>query len=199
VTERLILASKSIFRAKLLEAAGIEVDIVPAGIDERVVEAPALAQGASPAEVARLLAVAKATDVSARRPGRLVLGSDQTLALGRRRFSKPEGRDRAREQLTALRGRTHTLASGAALVRDGSVIWSSVEEAHLTMRGFSDGFLESYLDRMGETVRSTVGGYQLEGIGVQLFARIEGDYFTILGLPLLAVLEALRAHGELAA
>lgn len=195
--EPIVLASKSVFRARMLESAGLAVDIHPSEVDERAIEAPAMARGASPAAVAVLLSEAKALATSQRMPGRLVVGSDQTLALGEQRFSKPTDRTAARAQLAALRGRTHMLASGAALVRDGRVIWSDHEEVHLTMRGFSNAFLDDYLDRMGEVVTTTVGGYQLEGLGVQLFERIEGDYFTVLGLPLLKLLAALRAEGVL--
>lgn len=193
----LVLASKSVTRAHMLEQAGIAVEVVPATIDEREVEAPAMASGATPADVARLLSVAKAADVSARMPGRIVIGSDQTLALGQLRFSKPKSRDQAAEQLRALRGRSHVLASGAALVWNGQTVWSAVAEARLAMRPFSDEFLDSYLDRAGPLVSTTVGGYQLEGLGVQLFEAVEGDYFTVLGLPLLKVLAALRTLGLL--
>lgn len=196
---RLILASKSAIRASLLTAAGLELDLVPADIDERAVEAPALALGASPGDVAELLAVAKARAVAALHPGRLVIGADQTLALGTRRFSKPRTRAEARAHLEALAGRTHTLTSGAALVEDGAVLWSGVQGVDLTMRPLSADFLESYLDRLGETVFTTVGGYQLEGLGVQLFQAIEGDYFAVLGLPLLPLLAALRTRGVLEA
>jgi septum formation protein len=195
----LFLASKSATRVAMLAAAGLAFTTDPATIDERAVEAPAVARGASPAEVAVLLSEAKALDVSPRHPGAIVIGSDQTLALGPRRFSKPADRAAAREQLTALRGRTHHLSSGAALVRDGRVLWSGYQTVAMHMRDVSDTFLESYLDRMGSAVTSTVGGYQLEGLGAQLFQSVDGDTFTVLGLPLLPLLQALRDHGALAA
>jgi septum formation protein len=194
----IILASKSPTRAGMLTAAGLTFAMDPAAIDERAVEAPAMARGADPVEVAVLLSEAKALDVSPRHPGAIVIGSDQTLALGARRFSKPVNRAAAREQLTALRGRTHLLASGAALARDGRILWSGHQTVAMRMRDFSDAFLEDYLDRMGAVVTGTVGGYQLEGLGAQLFEAIEGDSFTVLGLPLLPLLQALRAHGALA-
>jgi septum formation protein len=193
-----VLASKSAIRADLLKNAGLAVEIVPADVDERAIEAPAIARGASPAEVAVLLAEAKALVVSRARPGAIVIGADQTLALGDERFSKPRDRAGARIHLSKLRGATHVLASGAAIARDGVVLWTGVQEARLTMRAFSDAFLEDYLDRMGAVVTTTVGGYQLEGLGIQLFERIEGDTFTILGLPLLALLGGMRANGLLA-
>jgi septum formation protein len=193
----LILASKSAIRLAMLRAAGLEVEARPAEVDERAIEAPAVARGESPAAVARLLAEAKAVAVSRAAPGQLVVGADQTLGCDGKRFTKPVDRWSAAAQLRALRGRTHQLASGAALARDGALLWSDVAEARLTMRDFSDAFLDDYLDRLGPVVTTTVGGYQLEGLGVQLFARIGGDHFTILGLPLLALLEALRAHGHL--
>jgi septum formation protein len=194
----IVLASKSPTRAGMLTAAGLTFAMDPAAIDERAVEAPAMARGADPVEVAVLLSEAKALDVSPRHSGAIVIGSDQTLALGARRFSKPVNRAAAREQLTALRGRTHLLASGAALARDGRILWSGHQTVAMRMRDFSDAFLEDYLDRMGTVVTDTVGGYQLEGLGAQLFEAIEGDSFTVLGLPLLPLLQALRAHGALA-
>lgn len=192
-----ILASKSTVRAKMLRDAGLTVELEPSSIDERAVEAPAMATGASPSAVARLLAEAKARDVSLRHPDRIIIGADQTLALGSRRFSKPKDRPSAAEQLTTLCGQQHILASAAAIARNGDILWSGVNEAHLTMRKFSQDYLEDYLDRMGDIVTTTVGGYQLEGIGVQLFDMVEGDYFTILGLPLLPLLAALRDRGLL--
>jgi len=145
-----------------------------------------------------VLARAKAQAIAARLPGRLVLGADQTLALGERRFSKPADRAAARGQLKALRGQTHELHTAVALARDGAIVFEHREVARLTMRAFSDGFLESYLDAMGGTVTASVGGYQLEKAGVQLFERIDGDHFVILGLPLVALLAYLRRAGCLA-
>ena len=191
--EALVLASKSVSRRAVLEAAGIPIEIVPADIDERAVEAGHAAQGAG--EVAALLARAKAAAVATAMPGRLVLGADQTLARGDRRFSKPADRAGAAAQLRALRGHTHALHSALALARDGGVLFDCVDTARLTMRDFSDRFLEDYLDLVGNAALTSVGGYQLEGVGVHLFERVEGDYFTILGLPLLPLLAFLRDKG----
>ena len=146
------------------------------------------------AAAARLLARAKAQSVSATRPGQLVLGADQTLARGNTRFSKPKDRAAAGEQLRALRGRTHELNSALALVQDGKVLFDCVNTARLTMRDFSDRFLDDYLEMAGAAALGSVGGYQLEGIGIHLFERVEGDYFTILGLPLLPLLVFLRQN-----
>ncbi|MEA2951380.1 MAG: nucleoside triphosphate pyrophosphatase [Alphaproteobacteria bacterium] len=194
--EPLVLASKSAARRALLEAAGIPLEVRPAEIDERATEAGAAAGGAEAA--AALLARAKALDVGARMRGGLVLGADQTLALGARRFSKPADRTAAAEQLRALRGQTHALHSAVALARDGKILFEHGEAARLTMRVFSDTFLDDYLATAGSAVTASVGGYQLEGAGIQLFERIEGDYFTILGLPLLPLLAFLRSNGYLA-
>jgi septum formation protein len=192
----LVLASKSAVRHTLLREAGIPVEVEPADVDERAVEAANAPCAAG--EVAALLAREKARVVAARRPGRLVLGADQTLALDERRFSKPADRTAARAQLAALRGRTHELHTAIALVRDGRVLFEHCESARLTMRAFSDRFLDDYLDAMGAAVTASVGGYQLERLGIQLFERIEGDHFVILGLPLLPLLRHAREAGWLA-
>ena len=186
----LVLASQSEVRGKMLAAAGLRFEIRPAHIDERAVETQAGVADASAA--ARLLARVKAQAVSAQRPGQLVLGADQTLALGTTRFSKPTDRNKATEQLRALRGRTHELHSAVALVRDGAVLFDCVDTARLTMRDVSDRFLNDYLDMAGEAAVHSVGAYQLEGIGIHLFEKVKGDYFTILGLPLLPLLKFLR-------
>ena len=191
----LVLASKSDVRLKILAGAGIPVDVRPAGIDERSVEARE--QNRNPAEVARILARAKAEAVSAAMPGRLVLGADQTLTLDGRRFSKPVDGDAAREQLTALRGKTHQLHSGIAMMRDGALMFEHIATASLTMCKFSDAFLEAYLDTAGSAACASVGAYQIESTGIHLFEKIEGDYFTILGLPLLPLLDYLRQYGSL--
>jgi septum formation protein len=192
----LVLASRSDVRGKILAAAGLRFEIRPAPIDERAVEAQAGALDA-PA-VARLLARAKSQSVAASLPGRLVLGADQTLARGNRRFSKPADREGAAAQLRDLRGRSHELHSALALVRDGAVLFTCVDTARLTMRDFSDRFLADYLDMLGDFATASIGGYQLEGIGVHLFERVEGDYFTTLGLPLLPLLDYLRQNGFVA-
>ncbi len=193
--EPLVLASKSAVRRAMLEAAGIPLEIVPADIDERAVETR-MASGTA-ADAASLLAREKARVGAARLRGRLVVGADQTLALGRTRFTKPVDRAAAREQLRTLSGKTHELHSAVALARDGRVQFSKVETARLTMRELSDAYLDAYLDAAGEAVTASVGGYQLEGLGSHLFERIEGDYFTILGLPLFALLGFLRREGSL--
>jgi septum formation protein len=194
----LLRASKSAVRRALLEAAGVAIEVKPASIDERGVEAKAGLAGAG--EVAALLAREKAKAAAAAgNPDRIVLGADQTLALGQRRFDKAADRAGAREQLRALRGQTHTLHSAVAVVRSGTVLYEHVDAAHLTMRPFSDAFLESYLDTVGDAATASVGGYQLESAGIQLFERVEGDHFTVLGLPLLPLLGFLRQAGWLAA
>jgi len=192
----LLLASKSESRRAVLAGAAIPVEVLPADIDERAIEARA--GDRSPGEVAALLARAKACAVAAERPGRLVLGADQTLALGRQLFSKPASLAAARDQLKQLRGATHELHSALALARDGAVLFERCETARLTMRVFSDHFLDAYMEAAGLAVTASVGGYQVEGIGIQLFERIEGDHFTILGLPLLALLHYLRGERYLA-
>src|SRR5436190_2627146 len=194
--EPLVLASKSASRHAILRDAGIPVAVEPTDIDERAIEQRSAKQDAG--ELAAVLAREKARTVTARRPGRLVLGADQTLALGERRFSKPADRAGARRQLAGLRGQTHELHSAVALARGGSVLFEHREVARLTMRSFSDQFLEAYLDAAGAAVTASVGAYQLEKVGIQLFERIEGDHFTILGLPVLPLLEFLRSAGWLA-
>ena len=189
----LVLASRSDIRGKILAAAALRFEIRPSQIDERAVEAAAAPADAAAA--ARLLARTKAEAVAATLPGRPVLGADQTLARGAQRFTKPKDRTEAAAQLRALRGRTHELHSALALVRDGDVLFQCVETARLTMRDISDRFIEDYLDMAGDLALASVGAYQLEGIGVHLFERVEGDYFTILGLPLLPLLEYLRGAG----
>lgn len=194
-TQPLVLASKSAARRDMLEAAGLRVEIVPADIDERAAE-----QGAKggAGEVATLLACEKAKAVSAQKPGRYVLGADQTLSLGDRRFSKPADRASAQAQLFALRGRTHELHSAFAVARNGTVLVAQADMARLTMRAFSDQFVDDYLDQMGPAAMTSVGGYQVEGRGIQLFDKVEGDHFVILGLPLLWLLAFLRHEGLLA-
>ena len=191
--EPLMLASKSASRRAVLQSAGIPIEIESADVDERGIEARAGLE--SPGRIAALLAREKAKAVSTKHPDRLVLGADQTLALGQRRFSKAPNRAVAREQLAALRGNIHSLHSAVCVMRGGAVLFENVDAAHLTMRPFSDAFLDSYLDAVGDKALSSVGCYQLENLGVTLFSHIEGDYFTILGLPMLALLAALRDNG----
>ena len=192
-----VLASRSEARAALLRGAGVPFETAGSGVDEAAVKAALLAEGASPRDVADALAEAKAVKVSARRPGALVIGADQTLDLHGRLFDKPETRGEARSRLMELRGETHALHSGVVAARDGAPIWREVATARLTMRSFSEAWLDGYLERGGEALLSSVGAYQLEAEGVQLFSRISGDYFTILGLPLLGLLDLLRRHGVL--
>jgi septum formation protein len=191
--EPLVLASKSAIRHAILRDARIPVAVEPADIDERGIEQRSAKEDAG--ELAAVLACEKARTVAARFPGRLVLGADQTLALGERRFSKPADRAGARRQLAALRGQTHELHSAVALVRGSSVLFEHREVARLTMRSFSDEFLEAYLDAAGTAVTASVGGYQLEKVGIQLFEHTQSDHFTILGLPLVPLLEYLRTAG----
>lgn len=194
--EPLLLASKSAVRRSMLEAAGIPVEIDPADVDERALEARAGVAHAG--EVAELLAREKARVVSARSGQRLVVGADQTLALGERRFSKPADRAAAHDQLRALGDRSHELHAAVAVARDGQVVFSHVDVARLRMRPLSDRFLDLYLDAAGARVTESVGAYQIERLGAQLFERIDGDHFTILGLPLFALLSFLRREGFLA-
>lgn len=196
--EPLVLASKSAPRRALLEAAGIPLAIDPADIDERAAEAASPKEAASPEGAALLLARAKAFETAKRNAGKVVLGADQTLALGAERFSKPKSIDAARAQLRKFSGRTHALHSGIALVRDGNVLFETVSSAHLTMHDFGDVFLDAYLEAAGDRVLQSVGAYQLEGVGVNLFEKIEGDHFTILGMPLLPLLAFFRNSGMIA-
>ena len=192
----LILASQSSARKTLLANAGISFEAVPADIDERSVQKNS---GLSaPDEIAGLLAREKASFVSSRNPGRHVVGADQTLALGNRLFSKPAGRAQAAEQLRLLAGETHELHSAVAVARDGKIVFSDVGIARMTMRHLGENEIEAYLDQAGQAVTTSVGAYQLEGLGVHLFERIDGDHFTILGLPLLPLLAFLRSERLLA-
>jgi len=194
-TQPLVLASKSAPRRALLEAAGIPIVIDPADIDERAAEAASPKEAATPDGAALLLARAKAFETAKRNKGKTVLGADQTLALGNERFSKPKSIEAAREQLRKFSGKTHALHSGIALVRDGTVLFETVSSAHLTMHKFSDAFLDAYLAEAGGRVMLSVGAYQLESVGVNLFEKIEGDHFTILGMPLMPLLAYFRKSG----
>ena len=192
----LVLASRSSARRALLEAAGIPLELHPADLDERALE-----RGASlaPGAVAQFLSREKAAAVSRARPGRLVLAADQVASLGAERFSKPADRAMARAQLSMLSGRSHELHSAITFAQDETVLFEHVQVARLTMRPLSEAFLDAYLDAAGRAVTASVGAYQVEGLGIQLFERIEGDYFTVLGLPLIPALDFLRRRGCLLA
>lgn len=189
----LILASQSAARAALLKSAQIAFEAVPADLDERALQADSGLR--APEAVAEFLAQKKALEVARRRPGCYVIGADQTLALGEMLFNKPADLAATAAQLRALSGRTHHLHSAVVVVRDADVVFSTVMLARMTMRDLDDRTVADYLDRAGDKVAGSVGGYQLEGLGVHLFERIEGDYFTILGLPLLPLLAFLRSIG----
>ena len=194
--EPLVLASGSEIRRKILQASGIPLEVQPADLDERAIEEAAAP--ASPIDTARVLAAAKAEAIAKALPRRIVLGADQTLACKGRAFTKPGNRAAAHRQLIELRGRTHELHSAVCLRRGKKVLFEHVETASLSMRDFSNPFLEQYLDLAGAAASASVGGYQLEGLGIHLFERVEGDYFTILGLPLVPLLGFLREGGYLA-
>mgnify|MGYP001107592035 CR=1 FL=1 len=185
----LVLASRSAARRALLSQAGVAYEAVDAGVDEDAIKADFTG---SPATLAVELAKAKALAVSNKRPGVVVLGADQTLDFEGERVSKAASLEEARARLQTMAGRSHSLHSGLALAREGAVIWTGLNSARMTMRDFSPEFLDHYLSSEGDGVLSSVGSYRLEGLGAQLFARIEGDYFTILGLPLWDLLAELR-------
>ncbi len=193
-----ILASKSAARRAVLDGAGVRYQALVAGVDEEAVKASLLAEGAGPRDIADALAELKAIRVSRGRP-EFVIGSDQTLDLDGELYDKAESVDAARERLKLLRGKTHKLHSAVVVAKEGAPIWREVVTASLTMRDFSDAFLEDYLTIEGQHALGSVGCYRLESLGAQLFSKIEGDYFAILGLPLMGLLDLLRRHGELAA
>ncbi|MEN5145368.1 Maf family protein [Brevundimonas diminuta] len=193
--ERLILASKSAARRAMLTNAGVPFAVQVADVDEDALKTP----GVDPVELAVELARAKALAVSRHDPDAWVLGADQTLSFDGGLVSKAPTLDAARERLTAMRGRSHQLHSGAALARNGQVVWSGVDTVGMRMRDFSDAFLDAYLATEGEALLSCVGSYRLEGLGSQLFEAVEGDYFTVLGLPLWPVLAEVRRVGVIAA
>lgn len=190
-----ILASQSTARRRMLEAAGLVFGIQPASIDETSIIEALMAEGQSGRNIADCLAEMKARRVSTSVPTAWVVGSDQVLSLGDEVFEKPGTREMARLHLQRLRGRSHVLHSAASVARGGSVVWRHVSEARMTMRAFSDEFLEGYLDRAGPGILGSVGAYHVEGQGVQLFSRIDGDLFTVQGFPLLAFLDFLRIQG----
>lgn len=190
----LILASASASRAAMLRQAGLEFDVKPAHVDEEEIKLSLKADGASLRDAATALAELKAHRISSAEPTDFIIAADSMVACDGRWYDKPTDMKDARAHLESLRGKTHELVSAVALARGGSVIWRHAESAKLTMRDFSEGFLDAYLAQAGEAVLSCVGCYQLEGLGAQLFSRIQGDHFTILGLPLLPLLDILREN-----
>jgi septum formation protein len=197
MSDAIILASGSPFRKKMLEDAGISFEVARPEIDERAVESAVEGSGLTPGDLASILAEAKALDVSQRAPGKLVIGTDQTLSLGDEVFHKAKDMEEARRRLLALSGKTHQLNSAVVIVRDGDVVWRHVAVAHLTMRELDPGFIGRHLSSVGEIALSSVGAYQIEGKGIQLFERIDGDHFTIVGMPLIPLLAKLRDLGAI--
>ncbi len=195
---RLILASASATRLALLRGAGLAVEAMPAHVDEAAIKQAARAEGVDADETAMLLAELKAARISRREPDALVIAADQILVCGDRWFDKPDTTEAAREQLRSLRGRTHTLVTAVLCQRGEARIWHTVARPRLVMRDVSDGFLDDYLAAEGTAVTASVGGYRIEGLGAQLFDEIAGEYFAVLGLPLLPLLGFLRQHGALA-
>ncbi|MEM9999941.1 MAG: Maf-like protein [Pseudomonadota bacterium] len=193
----LVLASTSPFRQAILKNAGLTFTALGAAIDERAAEKPLLETGADAEDIASLLAEAKALDVSARSPGALVIGADQTLSMNGEIFHKVTNFDEARRRLLAMAGKTHQLNSALCLVRDGQTVWRHMTIVNMTMRPFSPAFVGRYLAQTGEKVFQSVGVYQIEDIGIQLIERMDGDYFSIIGLPLLPLLEELRKLGAI--
>ncbi|WP_116597676.1 Maf family protein [Primorskyibacter marinus] len=195
MTTELVLASGSAIRAQLLRNAGVQIRVAPAVIDEISVRRALEAEGAPPRDVADTLAEMKAKKASSKAPDHLVLGCDQVLAVDRKIISKPATPQEARDQLMLLRDRKHQLLSAAVIYKDGKPTWRHVSTARLTMRAFSESYIDGYIDRNWQSIQHSVGGYKLEEEGVRLFARVEGDYFTILGLPLLELLGYLTISG----
>ena len=193
----IVLASASVSRARLLTEAGIPFAKHPSGVNEGPIKESCRSAGATALEAATTLAEHKAVDVSHKHRDALVIGADQILELDGTWFDKPKDRTHARQHLLNLRGRTHALATAVAVAHQGSCIWQGHETPRLTMRPFSDVFLDRYLETCGDTILTSVGAYRLEGAGVHLFDRIEGDFFTILGLPLISLTAFLREHGAL--
>lgn len=192
---QIILASQSRTRGEILAGAGLAFSQEATGFDEAPVKKDAITRGEAPRQMAQTLASMKAEVMSGQNPDALVIGADQVLVCGEKCFDKPEDMAEARDHLMALRGRSHTLETAVAAVRGGRLLWHYECAPRLTMRNFSDDFLDDYLAQVGPKVLWSVGGYQLEGPGIQLFEAIEGDYFSILGLPVLPLLEFLRAEG----
>lgn len=198
MSDHIILASKSAARRAVLTGAGVPYEVAVAGVDEDAVKTALLAEGSTPRDIADALAELKAVKISRTREG-FVIGSDQTLEFEGRLYDKAETVDAARERLKLMRGKPHRLHSAVVVAQDGAPIWREVVTATLTMRDFSDAFLEAYLLTEGEEMLGSVGCYRLEGPGAQLFSKIEGDYFAILGLPIFGLFDLLRRHGALSA
>jgi len=196
VSAAVVLASKSLARRAVLESAGVPIEVASAGVDEDAVKRAMLAEGASVRDIADALAELKAVKASRSRP-EFVVGADQTLEFEGGLYDKVESVEEARERLKLLRGKPHKLHSAVVVAREGAPVWRTLDTATLTMRDFSDDFLEHYLQIEGAAALGSVGCYRLEGPGAQLFSRIQGDYFAILGLPLLGLLDFLRLHGAL--
>ncbi|WP_062209246.1 Maf-like protein [Aureimonas sp. AU12] len=197
MTKGIVLASGSIHRRELLKNAGIDAVVDPSSLDERALEAPLADSGLTPEDIAGVLAEAKAADVSVRHRGALVIGADQTLSLGDEMFHKPADMEGARRTLLKLSGRTHQLASAVVIVEDGVVTWRHVAIARITLRPLSPVFIGRYLAKVGDAALTSVGAYQIEKQGIQLMERIEGDFFTIIGLPILPLVAELRARGTI--
>ena len=197
MASKLVLASGSSIRAQLLRNANVDFDVVTARVDEDMIRRALEAEGAAPREIADALAESKARKVSGKRPGSLVLGCDQVLDFQGEVLSKPRDPEDARAQLQRLRGQRHMLLSAAVIYRDGEPLWRFVGVVRLFMRQFSDAYLDQYLDRNWHEIQHCVGGYMLEAEGVRLFEKVDGDYFTVLGMPLVEILSYLTLQGEL--
>lgn len=195
MTQPLVLASGSRIRAEILRNAGLEFEIKKSGVDEDLLKESMRASGASPKDQAEALAEMKAVKVSMETPG-LIIGADQMLSLDNEGFDKPTTRGEASERLKLFSGRQHILECAVVIAQNGAPIWRHIERPKLTMRDLSEEFIADYLDRIGDAAFESVGAYQLEGLGVQLFSTIEGDYFSILGLPILPLLKYLRERGD---
>lgn len=195
MTHPLILASQSTTRRDMLQNAGVNVECLPARVDEAAIKASLKAHKAPPRDIADALAEMKARRVAGKHPARLVLGADQILVFNGEIFDKPGSLPEVETQLKTLRGHSHSLFSAAVIYDRGTPVWRHISRVEMTMRDFSDAFLQSYLEALGEDLFTTVGGYKLESLGSQLFLSVKGDYFSVLGLPLLEVLEFLRGKG----